>query len=186
MPYEQRRADRLTTVARWEQWHTRFGLVRVAIALSIPVIFWVGGWAAWPWAAAVGVAFLAFVAAHTRVIDARDRAQRAVDFYDRGLQRLRHEWPGHGDDGRRFAPSDVPKSRGCPPEPWRRWVPKSICTPTTSTSLGKWWRVRTNRHLSHRGGTVHACGVVAGAGHHGGGPGAAGGHPRTDAAAGSA
>jgi MutS domain V len=105
MPYEQRRADRLTTVARWERWHTRFGLVRVAIALSIPVIFWVGGWAAWPWAAAVGVVFLAFVAAHTRIIDARNRAQRAVDFYDRGLQRLRHEWPGHGDDGRRFAPS---------------------------------------------------------------------------------
>jgi len=105
--YEQRRADRLATVARWEQWHARFGLVRVAIALSIPVIFWVGGWSAWPWASAVGVAFLAFVAAHTRVIDARDRAQRAVDFYDRGLQRLRHDWPGHGDTGERFAPPGV-------------------------------------------------------------------------------
>lgn len=105
--YDTRRLERLATVARWEQWHARFGMVRLAIALSIPAVFWFGGWAAWPWAAAVVVLFLAFVAGHTRVIDARDRAQRAVDFYDRGLQRLRHEWPGHGDSGTRFAPHEV-------------------------------------------------------------------------------
>jgi hypothetical protein len=27
-----------------------------------------------------------------------------VDFYDRGLQRLARQWPGHGDAGDRFSP----------------------------------------------------------------------------------
>ncbi len=102
--YEQARATRLATVAHRERLHARLGATRVALALGIPGIFWFSGWAAWPWAAAVAVAFIVSVAIHSRIIDARDRAQRAVDFYDRGLRRLRHEWAGHGDDGRRFAP----------------------------------------------------------------------------------
>ncbi len=105
--YEQARLARLTAVAHQERWHARLGATRVVIALIIPGIFWFGGWEAWPWAAAVAVAFIASVAVHTRIIDARDRAQRAVDFYDRGLRRLRHEWAGYGDDGQRFSPLSV-------------------------------------------------------------------------------
>ncbi len=104
MDYHARRTARLTTVARWEQWHAALGYVRLALALGVIATFWFGGWEAWPWAAGVVAVFVATVAGHTRIIDARDRAQRAVDFYDRGLQRLAHQWPGHGDAGARFTP----------------------------------------------------------------------------------
>lgn len=107
MDYLTHRTARLSTVAQWEQWHARLGFARLALAAAIAGTFAIGGWDARPWAAALGVLFIALLVAHSRVLDARDRAQRAVDFYDRGLRRLRHEWPGHGDDGRRFAPSLV-------------------------------------------------------------------------------
>lgn len=103
--YQERRAARLAAVARWEQWHAGLGLARIAIVLAVPAVFALGGWPAWPWAAALAVTFGLLAGVHARVIDARDRAGRAVDFYDRGLRRLRHDWMGHGDDGRRFAPA---------------------------------------------------------------------------------
>jgi hypothetical protein len=104
--YQQRQSERQATVARWERWHAGLGFVRIALVLAIIATFWFGGWNQWPWALGLGVVFGILVAGHARVIDARDRAQRAVDFYVRGLQRLRHEWTGHGDDGARFAPAD--------------------------------------------------------------------------------
>lgn len=104
MEYHARRTARLDTVARWEQWHARLGLTRLALAAIAIAILVAGGWDAWPWAAGVAGVFAVLLFIHSRIIDARDRATRAVDFYDRGLQRLAHEWPGHGDTGERFAP----------------------------------------------------------------------------------
>ncbi len=104
MDYHARRTARLSTVAQWEQWHARLGFSRLGLAAAIVGTFVVGGWNAWPWAAGVGVAFVALLIIHSRILDARDRAQRAVDFYDRGLRRLTHDWPGQGDSGERFGP----------------------------------------------------------------------------------
>jgi len=104
MDYLTHRTARLSTVAQWEQWHARLGFARLTLAAAIAGTFAIGGWDARPWAALLGVLFIGLLIVHNRILDARDRAQRAVDFYDRGIRRLRHEWPGHGDDGRRFAP----------------------------------------------------------------------------------
>ncbi len=103
MDYHARRTARLATVARWEHLHARLGFARLALAAAIVGIFGIGGWNAWPAAAVLGAAFVALLVVHGRVLNARDRARRAVDFYDRGLRRLAHEWPGHGDAGDRFA-----------------------------------------------------------------------------------
>ena len=39
---------------------------------------------------------------HAFVLNARDRAARAVTFYERGLRRLDDTWPGTGETGERF------------------------------------------------------------------------------------
>jgi hypothetical protein len=54
------------------------------------------------------VAFVASVVVHARVLDARDRARRAVAWYEDGLARVRDEWIGRGDSGDRFRPAEHP------------------------------------------------------------------------------
>ena len=39
---------------------------------------------------------------HDRVLQNRRRAERAVQFYERGIARLEDRWRGHGPDGARF------------------------------------------------------------------------------------
>ncbi|MDJ0853212.1 MAG: DNA mismatch repair protein MutS, partial [Myxococcota bacterium] len=52
--------------------------------------------------APVVLLFLVLVVWHDRVIEARDRADRAVAFYERGLARLDGSWPGGGVSGDAF------------------------------------------------------------------------------------
>jgi hypothetical protein len=78
----------------------RISLVAVAILLIVILRFDAG-----LWLLGVGVAFGAAVVRHARVIAARDRARRAVAWYEQGQRRLRHEWLGHGDQGDRFRPA---------------------------------------------------------------------------------
>jgi hypothetical protein len=56
------------------------------------------------------VAFIALVLWHDRVKQARQRAQRAVAFYERGLARLDDQWIGKGEPGSRFADENHPYS----------------------------------------------------------------------------
>ena len=46
--------------------------------------------------------FVALLVAHDRVIRRRERAERAVAFYERGLARLAHRFAGTGEPGERF------------------------------------------------------------------------------------
>src|SRR5262245_6766029 len=46
------------------------------------------------------------VVRHARVLEARARAARGVEWCARGLARLRHEWMGRGDGGDRFRPDE--------------------------------------------------------------------------------
>jgi hypothetical protein len=48
------------------------------------------------------VLFLALVLAHDRVIRRRERAERAVRFFEDGLARLAHRFAGRGEPGERF------------------------------------------------------------------------------------
>jgi hypothetical protein len=54
------------------------------------------------------VLFWVLVVLHARVVDALERANRAVTFYERGMARLENRWMGHGEQGERFRnPSHV-------------------------------------------------------------------------------
>src|SRR5262249_1948490 len=60
--------------------------------------------AALPWIALLAFLFVIVAWAHTRVLNQRERTQRAVAWYERGLERLDHTWMGQGDGGARFRP----------------------------------------------------------------------------------
>ena len=55
-----------------------------------------------PWLLVPGLAFVVVAIVHAFVLNARDRAARAVTFYERGLRRLNDEWTGTGETGDRF------------------------------------------------------------------------------------
>ncbi len=57
--------------------------------------------AAWPLLIPLA-AFVALVIWHVRVSRRRTFAERAIQFYDRGLARLEGRWPGTGNPGERF------------------------------------------------------------------------------------
>ncbi len=55
------------------------------------------------WALAIPVAaFIALIAWHQRVLESRRIAERAVDFYQRGIDRVEERWAGRGETGERF------------------------------------------------------------------------------------
>jgi len=54
------------------------------------------------WLAPPAVAFAALLVVHERVIRRRERAERAVRFYEDGLARLDHRFAGRGEGGERF------------------------------------------------------------------------------------
>jgi hypothetical protein len=102
--YVARLASRRATLVERERRHVLISRVRLGLAVLVLLVLIVRGWAAWPWAALGSVAFLAGVVVHVRVLDARDRARRAVIWYERGLARLHDQWIGGGDPGDRFRP----------------------------------------------------------------------------------
>jgi hypothetical protein len=69
-----------------------FGPVRISVIwLSLPVAM-----------------FLFLVMRHDQVGRARRRAERAVEFYERGIARLEHRWSGTGQSGVRFVDENHP------------------------------------------------------------------------------
>jgi hypothetical protein len=103
--YAARLRAREAVAARLEKTHSRVGSGRLAL-------FGVGIVAAWGslhlgafpagWLLLPLIAFAALVAYHARVRGALARAQRAVSFYHRGLERLEDRWAGNGSTGERF------------------------------------------------------------------------------------
>jgi hypothetical protein len=65
---------------------------------------------AW-WMLAPAIAFVVLVALHGRALDARRVVERAVAFYERGIERLDHQWAGKGNDGQRFDDPHHPYAR---------------------------------------------------------------------------
>ena len=103
--YRERLAARTATLAVMERRHLRVAGVRVVLGLTgIGLLIWLG---LTPFRTLVSLLALFVVIAigHGRLINARDRARSAVAFYQRGLARLRFEWPGAGDAGERFQPT---------------------------------------------------------------------------------
>jgi hypothetical protein len=100
--YRTRLAERAARVADYERRHAhlawwRFGIAAAAAGLLV----WLGR-PGLPWLVVPGLAFVGVAVRHALVLNARDRAARAVTFYERGLQRLDGTWPGTGETGERF------------------------------------------------------------------------------------
>ena len=91
--------------------------------------------------------FFVLLVVHARVLNARDRARRALRYYERGFSRLDGTWMGTGADGERFleghpyardldlfgrrlALSAAQRRRARRPER-RRWPPGSAAPPAT-------------------------------------------------------
>jgi hypothetical protein len=104
--YQRRLEDRERRVARNEAVHIRLGNARLLLACVAAGI----AWASWRrhslspwWLVLPAIAFVLIAAYHSRILRARDLAQRAMSFYRNGLARIEDRWAGHGQTGDRFA-----------------------------------------------------------------------------------
>ena len=104
--YRERRAARRTSHAAAERRHYAIGNVRLllvgmAAVLGIGIVGGAGysGW--WLLAPLGGIVWLGF--RMDRIERERNRLERAIAFYDRGLARLDDAWAGTGERGDRFA-----------------------------------------------------------------------------------
>jgi hypothetical protein len=109
--YRSRLAARQAVVAACEAMHARLATMRLVIFAGAAVLAWLvfgrhslsAPWLLVPLGLFAGVAIW-----HDRVLTRRDRASRAVRFYQRGLSRLSGTWPGTGATGDRFLQPDHP------------------------------------------------------------------------------
>jgi hypothetical protein len=78
--------------------------------LAAAVVGWLAfaGTLAWGWLAVPAIAFVALVIVHVRLRRAFHRAERAVAYYERGVERAEGRWAAHGEDGSRFADESHP------------------------------------------------------------------------------
>jgi hypothetical protein len=60
-----------------------------------------------PWWFVVPAAiFVALLVWHSRVLEKREYASRAVRFYEKGMERIEHRWMGQGESGERYREPD--------------------------------------------------------------------------------
>jgi hypothetical protein len=103
--YVQRLKDRESRVDRYEKIHIRLGNIRLVLALLVVILGWASFRAHYlsPWWLAVPVAaFVGIGAYHSRILRARELAERAVALYKNGLARIEDRWAGVGETGERF------------------------------------------------------------------------------------
>jgi hypothetical protein len=103
--YARRLADRRTRageLARRDRLlsNARLATFSAGAAAALAVFF--GKVLAPGWLLPPAVLFVALLVVHDRVIRRRERAERAVAFYERGLARLAHRFAGTGEPGERF------------------------------------------------------------------------------------
>ncbi len=103
--YKQRQRNRESQVARFERAHLRLGNLRLlAVAAGL-----IGAWfslhrdafSPW-WLLAFPAIFAGLAVFHARVLRKRACAERAVDFYRKGLARIEDRWMGTGPTGDRI------------------------------------------------------------------------------------
>ena len=103
--YVQRRNACQLRVAHYEKIHIRLGNVRLALAALAVILAWASlrahSLSAW-WLAAPVAAFAGIAAYHSRILRARELAERAAAFYEKALARLEDRWAGSGETGERF------------------------------------------------------------------------------------
>ncbi|MCI0336387.1 MAG: DNA mismatch repair protein MutS [Acidobacteria bacterium] len=103
--YNNRLASRRASLEGEEQRSRKIWIWRrvVFVAIALFIVIAVEKVIA-PWWIALPVAvFIALMAIHQRIHQARDRLDRSVKFYERGIARLEDHWAGSGENGERFA-----------------------------------------------------------------------------------
>jgi hypothetical protein len=103
--YSQQLAEREARLARLAVLDARIGSIRLGIGASFLIIAWLCfGPLDMPrgWLGAPILGFIAVLVYHQRVRGLRTQAQRAVQFYRAGLERLSDQWSGKGTTGARF------------------------------------------------------------------------------------
>jgi hypothetical protein len=103
--YQVRVQERRQASQRLDKQFRRIGNARLAAALAAVVVaFFVFGevWISFWWLLIPLAVFAVLIVVHARVVERLERAQRAIQFYERGLARLEDGWMGTGETGDRF------------------------------------------------------------------------------------
>ena len=97
--YKQRLRDRERLAAHYNRLHLRIGNIRLFLVITALAAAWFsvhsGVFSPW-WLLIFPLLFLSLVAVHTRVLRKRACAERAADFYRRGIARVEDRWAGSG------------------------------------------------------------------------------------------
>jgi hypothetical protein len=92
-------------VAHFEKVHRLFGNIRLLLVIATLIAAWfslhLDAFSPW-WLLLALVLFLVIAILHARVLRQRACAERAVDFYRKGLARIEDRWPGTGQTGERI------------------------------------------------------------------------------------
>jgi hypothetical protein len=103
--YKKRQQAREMQVAHFENVHRRFGNIRLLLVIATLIAAWFSlhreAFSPW-WLLLALVVFLVVAILHAKVLRQRACAERAVDFYRKGLARIEDRWPGTGQTGARI------------------------------------------------------------------------------------
>ncbi len=102
--YSERLSARERSQARWDRWHARLGNIRLTLAAAFLMLAlaWSTRGTPGQWLLVPAVLFAAALLYHQRVQRLRALAQRAVQLYRTGLERLQGQPPACGPAGDRF------------------------------------------------------------------------------------
>jgi hypothetical protein len=109
LEYSQRLKTREAEARRLNQRHVWIGNARLVVFIAILALGWKIGKTHTPsfyWIAGGGVVFVGLGSWHSRTVRAKNRANRAMNFYRRGLARMEDQWAGTGESGREFQVHD--------------------------------------------------------------------------------
>jgi hypothetical protein len=104
LEYESRLAARREALQRAEAGHRRLGTFRLLTALTTGGILWLAlsQHLSLLYLGIPAAVFVALVVFHSHLDKTRKSAQRAVDYYQRGLDRLDDRWGELGENGEKF------------------------------------------------------------------------------------
>ncbi|APW60311.1 MutS-related protein [Paludisphaera borealis] len=109
--YTRRQANHERALARWERVDRRVADARLIVfvaALALAFFVYRLGRPSAVWLAAPGAAFVALLLVHEPIRLRARRANRAIDFYKRGLARMEDRWAGGGVQGLNFLDLEHP------------------------------------------------------------------------------